>query len=269
MAIWNRRHADGGTIHENPLVGAVNYAYVKVKNRGTQTATDVTVKAFHCQPSAGLTYPDDWQPMLTPELPAADVPPNSATEITVGPFEWIPSQLGHECMFMVVSSPADLSNIENFTAGASIPEWRLVPNDNNVGQRNVCPVASGTKKQLVAGFDRMSFRLKNPFDKRAHVSLEAILPPLLAERDWKIAFTNPGTGAFRLQPGGERDIVMRLIPGNEFTTRDIDKARNRFIEIKAYADGILVGGMSYLLQHKAKQPSKPKRKSKRKIRRAR
>jgi zinc metalloprotease ZmpB len=55
------------------VVGVTNFAYVKVKNRGTQTATNVVVKAFHANPSAGLVYPNDWQPMntayqLDPEL---------------------------------------------------------------------------------------------------------------------------------------------------------------------------------------------------------
>ena len=40
-------------------------------------------------------------------------------------------------MFMVVSANGDASNISNLTAGDSMPEWRLVPNDNNIGQRNV------------------------------------------------------------------------------------------------------------------------------------
>ena len=73
QAIWNRRHNDGGTSHEEPVVGVTNYAYVKIKNRGSQIATNVIVRAFHCQPSAGLVYPDDWQPMTTSQLAAANV----------------------------------------------------------------------------------------------------------------------------------------------------------------------------------------------------
>jgi hypothetical protein len=53
--IWNRLDLDGVDSHETPIVGVTNYAYVKVKNRGTQTATNVVVKSYHCQPGTGLT----------------------------------------------------------------------------------------------------------------------------------------------------------------------------------------------------------------------
>jgi zinc metalloprotease ZmpB len=36
-------------------------------------------------------------------------------------------------MLMIVSATGDPRNVDTFTAGDVIPEWRLVPNDNNVG----------------------------------------------------------------------------------------------------------------------------------------
>jgi hypothetical protein len=253
QAIWNRRHNDGGISHEEPIVGVTNYAYVKIKNRGSETATNVVVRAFHCRPSAGLVYPDDWQPMTTPQLAATNVPPNSAAEILVGPFEWAPSQAGHECMLMVVSAAGDPSNVDNFTAGDSIPDWRLVPNDNNIGQRNVHPVPSSTARRLTSSFDRMSFQLKNPLTRRARMTVKAVLPPLLDKRGWRIAFANAGTDAFALEPGGWRDVIMKLRPGRKFSNDEIREAKNRTIEIETYADGILVGGMSYPLLYDAKK----------------
>ena len=231
QAIWNRRHNDGGVSHEEPIVGVTNYAYVKIKNRGSETATNVVVRAFHCRPSAGLVYPDDWQAMTTPQLAAANVPSNSATEILVGPFEWVPSQVGHECMLMVASAAGDPSNVDNFTVGDSIPDWRLVPNDNNIGQRNVHPVPSSTARRLTNSFDRMSFQLKNPLTRRARMSVKAVLPPLLDKRGWRIAFANAGADAFALEPGGGREVVMRLRPGRQFSGNEIRKAKNRTIEI--------------------------------------
>jgi zinc metalloprotease ZmpB len=261
QAIWNRRHNDGGTSHEEPVVGVTNYAHVKIKNRGSQTATNVVVRAFHCQPSAGLVYPDDWQPMTTSQLAAANVPPNSAAEIIVGPFDWVPSQVGHECMLMVASADGDASNIDNFTAADSIPDWRLVPNDNNIGQRNVYPVAGATGNGLLEEFDGLSFQLKNPFNRRARMSVKATLPPFLDERGWRIAFGNAGADTFALEPGGRRDVVMRLLPGRNFNAADVRKAKDPIIEIEAFADGILVGGMSYPVEHEAKKPARPKRRS--------
>ena len=261
QAIWNRRHNDGGTSHEEPVVGVTNYAYVKIKNRGSQSATNVVVRAFHCQPSAGLVYPDDWQPMTTSQLAAANVPPNSAAEIIVGPFDWMPSQVGHECMLMVASADGDASNIDNFTAADSIPDWRLVPNDNNIGQRNVYPVVGATGNGLLGEFNGMSFQLKNPFNRRARMSVKATLPPFLDERGWRIAFGNAGADAFALEPGGGRHVVMRLLPGRNFNAAEVRTAKDPIIEIEAYADGILVGGMSYPVELDAKKPAKPKRRS--------
>ncbi len=141
--IWNRRQNDGATTHEEPITNMTNYAYVKIKNRGSQTATNVVVKAYHANSAAELSYPIDWLPMRTPELTATDVPAYNAEEIIVGPFEWVPLHVGHESMFMIVSALGDPSNVNNIVEGDSIPAWRLVPNDNNISQRNVFPVLGG------------------------------------------------------------------------------------------------------------------------------
>ena len=136
QAIWNRRHKDGGSTHETPIAGIVNYAYVKIKNRGWQAASDVTVRAFHCKSSVRELYPDHFTPMQTAQLKAANVPPNSKTEIAVGPFAWVPHAV-RDSMLMIASAAGDASNVGNFTARESIPCWRLVPHDNNIAQRNV------------------------------------------------------------------------------------------------------------------------------------
>jgi hypothetical protein len=140
QAIWNRRHNDRGTAHETPQSGVTNYAYMKIKNRGLQKATKIAVRAFHAPASAKLSYPGGWQPMRTAQWTAADVPPHSSTEILVGPFAWVPKSR-REAMLMVVSAAGDPSNIDNYTAADSIPNWRLVPNDNNIAQRNTSVAA--------------------------------------------------------------------------------------------------------------------------------
>ncbi len=244
--IWNRRSPDGGTAHEQPIVSVSNSAYVKIKNRGTQTATNVVVKGFHCIPSSGLIWPNDWQPMTTAQLSAPNVPPNNSSEITVGPFEWIPSQLGHECMLMIVSADGDPSNIDNFTAGDSIPEWRLVPHDNNIGQRNVSPVpGGGGLRGLLTAFSPRRFTVRNPHPFTARVEVVATLPPLLLARGWEFVFDNPGGRAFSLAPGQSREIVLRWKQGTDFAPRDVEQTKDRTIHLEVLANGILVGGMSY------------------------
>jgi zinc metalloprotease ZmpB len=140
QAIWNRRHSDRGTAHETAQSGVTNYAYVKIKNRGLQKATKVAVRAFHAPASAKLSFPGGWQAMRTAQRAAAEVPPHSSAEILVGPFAWVPKSR-QEAMLMVVSAAGDPSNIDNFTAADAIPNWRLVPNDNNIAQRNTSVAA--------------------------------------------------------------------------------------------------------------------------------
>jgi hypothetical protein len=52
--IWNRRFPDGGMTHEAPVAGFPGYVYVRVGNRGTDPATDASVKLFHANPAGGL-----------------------------------------------------------------------------------------------------------------------------------------------------------------------------------------------------------------------
>jgi hypothetical protein len=253
-SIWNRTASDGGTAHQVPITNRTNYAYVKIKNRGSVVATNVVVKAFKANPAAGLSYPVDWTPMTTTQLTAPNVPANNATEITVGPFAWTPTHVGHECIFMIVSASGDASNVDNIAPGDTIPEWRLVPHDNNIGQRNVSPVSGGGTSGLVADFAGKSFEMKNPLTKTAVMHLEATLPALLVERGWKLAFTNRGGTTFKLQPGEGQQVQMHLEKGRDFTADDVEQANDRMIRVVARADGILIGGMSYQLDPALKPP---------------
>jgi hypothetical protein len=252
QSIWNRLAPDGGTTHQTPVTNQTNYAYVKVKNRGSQTAANVIVKAYHANPAAGLSYPGDWIPSITAQLSAADVPANNAGEITVGPFEWVPTHVGHECLFMIVSATGDSSNVDNIAPGDSIPEWRLVPNDNNIGQRNVYPVAGSGTSGLTSDFNRLTFLMKNPMLTTAIVEVRPHLPDFLVRRSWKIEFLNAGGSAFQLQPGGSRHMNIRLVPGRDFTPADVNSASDQTIHLYGYAGGILVGGMSYVIDPNAK-----------------
>ncbi|HSE68115.1 MAG TPA: hypothetical protein VLB12_14100, partial [Gemmatimonadales bacterium] len=258
QSIWNRRNNDGGTTHEAPVTNQTNYAYVKLKNRGSQPAVNVVVKAYHANPAAGLAYPIDWTPMNTPQLSAPDVPANNAAEITVGPFEWVPTHVGHECMFMIVSADGDPSNVNNIVAGDSIPEWRLVPNDNNIGQRNVFPISGGGTSGLTESFGRLQFHLKNPHLETARMEVRTVLPALLERRGWKVGFSNPGGASFPLRPGESRNVIMSLIPGKDFTPADVAASADKAIHLFGYAGGILVGGLSYELDPQLK-PREPDR----------
>lgn len=253
--IWNRRNntGDGGGAHEEPIVGVTNYAWVKIKNRGTQTATNIVVKGYQAKPGVGLTYPDDWMAMDTNQLVASNLA--SGADQIVGPFEWVPSEVGHECMFMSVSALHDPSNIDGRITG-SIPEWRVVPNDNNIAQRNVSPVSGASHLNLVASMANLPFWARNPNNRESKITLDVQLPKFLIERGWKLEFSNAGGSSFSLQPRAEKKIEMKMIAGKEFTIQDVLNAKeDNMIYIYANADGNLIGGMSYSIDPYMKYPS--------------
>ena len=185
-SIWNRRMADGSTVHEKPIIGSTNYIYVKLKNRGTENANNVKVRGYHSRAGAGLLLPDDIQPLTTAELSVAGtVAANNTEEKIVGPFEWIPeiNAYGHDSIIMVVAADNDASNMDHFTPGETILDWRLVPNDNNIGQRNMVPVLGISQIKLTVttgnrdidgdnrvflGFSGREFRCRKSNDNNAN-----------------------------------------------------------------------------------------------------
>jgi zinc metalloprotease ZmpB len=188
--IWNLHAPNPSTTpvdHQTPFVAQTNYAYVYVSNRGTQAASNVVVSGYHCKPSAGLLWPDDWQAMTTPSITAPGTIAPGAT-VLVGPFQWTPSEIGHEWMLMSVSATGDLSNADPASglpcAAGPTPHWRLVPFDNNIGQRNVAPVAGGGGVTgLMASFGPRHFWVNNPygFEGRGETGGD---PARLADSAW-------------------------------------------------------------------------------------
>lgn len=257
--LWVRNNPDGGLTHQTPIVGVPNYMYVRVKNRGSETANNVVVSAYNCIPAAGLVWPDDWQPMTTAQLPASGPIP-SGGDTVVGPFEWTPQVIGHECVLASVSADDDLSNADPASmrpcATGPIPHWRLVPFDNNIAQRNLAPVAGGGGlRNLVLSFENRTFLLRNPFERTVRVRVEPRLPAFLREKGWGVNLVNPGGGRFTLGPRASRQIDVRLKPGQDFSPEDVIKAgADAMIDLEAYVDNMPVGGMSYHIDPGLKIP---------------
>jgi hypothetical protein len=259
MSIWNRNAADGLTGHQNAIDNQTNYLYGKIKNRGTSTANNVTVRAFHSLPGAGLTWPNDFVEMNPiGGLPIASIAANNGAEITVGPFEWEPNinAYGHDCVLMIASVAGDPSNIDNFTGTETIQEWRLVPNDNNVGQRNVSVVpGEGGGEALLASLNGAFFMAGNNLNRPAVMELRVEMPAVLANRGWQLGFDGIPDNKFRLKAGEKRMIQLTLKQGAEFTRADIEGSSDRMINVGLLANDILLGGMSYYVDPNLKKPS--------------
>ncbi|MGA8495160.1 MAG: hypothetical protein WB764_06750 [Xanthobacteraceae bacterium] len=260
--IWNLLAPNPATTpadHQTPIVGQTNYAYVNVANRGTQAASNVVVSGYHCKPSAGLLWPDDWSAMTTASITVPGTIAPGAT-VLVGPFQWVPSEVGHECMLMSVSATGDVSNNDPASglpcAIGPTPHWRLVPFDNNIGQRNVAPVAGGGGLTgLAASFNPRRFWVNNPYAFEGRVKLDVLLPDWLTRRGWGFVFVNPGGGSFTLPARGSREVLLTLKPGADFAPSDVPSAgTGALLVVRVLVNGIPVGGMSYTIDPHLKAP---------------
>jgi hypothetical protein len=180
--------------------------------------------------------------------------------VVVGPFKWKPKVVGHECLFMDVRATGDSSNISPGTfypcAAGPTPEWRLVPYDNNIGQRNVVPVAgAGGASGLLTSFVERRFTVRNPLDASARIEVRAELPSLLASRGWSVLLDQrEGGTSFGLPAGVARDVSITLRPGKTFERAAVLAAKaGAAIRIQVFADGVLLGGMTYQLDTNLRQ----------------
>jgi len=246
--IWNRHEPDGDERHQAPLVCRKNYAYVRVKNRGTHASKGGRVSAYHCRPSAGLVWPDDFEPMTTASLAIPSIAPGG--EMVVGPFEWMPVNPGDECMLASVSTGGDRANNDLITglpsAKGPTPVWRLVPSDNNIAMRSLIPVPGGGGRcALEAAFCNRKFWAQNPFAKPARMEIRAVFPPFWESRGWAMSFNNPGGGNFTLGARGAREIRPVLLSGRDFSASELGNAGDVAITIEVLANGLVVGGLSF------------------------
>jgi zinc metalloprotease ZmpB len=246
-SVWNRQSPDGDPNHQEAVTGATNYAYCKVKNRGTSTATNVVVRGFHCLPSAGVTWPVDLQPMTTAMIAVPNIAANNSEERIVGPFSWTPNAnaWGHDCIFLIASATGDPSNIDNLSAGEVFADWRLVPHDNNIGQRNVTLVAAGATGGMLASLKGKGFWLGNPGRRVASMEVAIQLPDVMLQAGWRMSIA--GLDKARFEPGERRLVTYDLVPGSELDRDAIKAAGTCDIVVTATADGAIVGGMIYRL----------------------
>src|SRR5262249_47388400 len=99
-----------------------------------------------------------------------------------------------------------------------------------------------------------SFWAGNPFATTAKMEVRVVLPPFLATRGWAVNLDNPGGGSFSLGPRDSREIRPRLISGQDFNELQLQAAGRVTIQFIVLADGLVVGGVTYLLDPKLKEP---------------
>jgi len=218
--IWNRRFPDGGTAHEDPLAGFPSFVYVRVRNRGTGTATDPSVKLFRADPASGLEWPGAWTPAATAQL-AAGGPIPSGGQRVVGPFSWTPAAAGPVSLLASAAATGDASNAD--TVSGPIAHWRLIPNDNNLAQRDVTAATANPCEQMGALADYVA-------TLNLHHGLEQSLTAKLrnAKRDCERGHKTPACNKL-----GAFDNEVAAKTGNGITAAQATVLRGHSAAIRA------------------------------------
>ena len=72
-------------------------------------------------------------------------------------------------------------------------------------------------------------------------------------------FDNPGEGSFSLGPHELRVICPRLVSGRDFSAAELTDVGGTVITILVLADGLIVGGLTYLLDPMLTEPARETR----------
>jgi hypothetical protein len=145
-----------------------------------------------------------------------------------------------------VSGEADVSNVETLEATQTIQEWRLVPHDNNVGQRNIVVLkGAGGAEAVARAFTGAPFFARNNLNVPAVMELQVRVPPFLAERGWGLGFADLEGDSFRLKAGAKRALKLEVVRGKDFTAAEFRPQRDRRFIVTLLANGIQLGGMTY------------------------
>jgi hypothetical protein len=229
--------AGGPGDHIEPPVNSTAYLYVRVKNRGTNAGGSgpVTVKAFHCLPGMGLVWPIAWTAMDTPSLNVTNILPGPSNGVVVGPFPWTPTEVGHECVLVIVECANDRAVTQDLLATDLVPHSDLVPFDNNIAQRNLAPTMA--KGQMARGF-----YINNPFSEPKTITLhfDSSLP-----RGWRWHTNLPTVQEIPLGARERRwvEVLIDQAEGQEVTEFE----RPQQLTVTGTIDDRVIGGMTFYI----------------------
>ncbi|WP_452602328.1 zinc metalloprotease [Pontimicrobium sp. MEBiC06410] len=151
--MWVRNTNDGLTNeeHQNPIGGATNYVYVKVRNRGCTTSASANVRLYWAKASTGLSWPTPWDgsvgsPVYGSPLGVQPTGAVSGSGYTILEFQWnnTPNPNDYAAFGADKAHFCLLSRIETSSTapyGMTSPETtnlgNNVKNNNNIVWKNV------------------------------------------------------------------------------------------------------------------------------------
>jgi len=188
--------------------------YVRVKNRGTASATGVRVKAYHCNPGTGLRG----------RRTGADGHPGTARavcdrvgrECVVGPFAWKPTAFAHECLLAIASATGDAGNDTTVMGAVSM---RGSCRSTTTSASATCIRARNRLEEAAEVPREAAIPRCQSVQEGVKVELVAALPKVLTEKRMWVFFNSPGGHKFELGPQQERQVVFSVVDKPRITPR--------------------------------------------------
>lgn len=175
-----------------------------------------------------MTWPDDFVEIAATTI-GTTIPAGGS--VRVGPLLWTPTQVGHECLLAIVASAADPA-VADIVPGP-MNHGVLVRHDNNVGQRNVAPVAA-----VPGGAPKVSLWLHGgPNPGRHDVRVDAGALPdggsLEVRCPRRLLATASIKGA-RVTSRTARQVVLAVAPGSiaSFTDLSLPQGSSSALTLK-------------------------------------
>ncbi|UGU15413.1 zinc metalloprotease [Sinomicrobium kalidii] len=228
--IWVRHSNDGITNqeHQNPVGGATNFVYVRVRNRGCGTASSGNVRLYWAKASSGLSWPAPWDgSVISPALmgdvigmePTGAV---AASDYVILEYSWNTpnpadySSFGADRTHFCLLSRIETSPTAPF--GMTFPETsnlgQNVRNNNNIVWKNVSvtePEAGGRfAATIIANYTKEPGKYKIVFkEAKNKPSLFELgkVTAVLNERLMKI-WVEGGMKGEGIEPGERNEIIL-------------------------------------------------------------
>jgi hypothetical protein len=210
---------------EDPQASQTNRIYVRIRNRGPNSANEVTVKLHWAFAGTALPslpsdfwsmFPTDstdtstWHPIeeqviTNLEYCGASVADTTDDKAQIVTFEFAAPALNprqpayqHYCLFCVLDSPQD--SISASSIASFVPD-NVTPRDNNVTQRNVILQPAVDERSSVVGFFA-----RNPTKQRLKTKFRVTAPV-----GWKARLRDVDLGKpLELKPLEERALVLEI-----------------------------------------------------------
>jgi len=267
--IWPRNQKDDVEKYQNVELGQDNYVYVRVKNRGTSTASNTTVEVYRSVPSLGNSWPKGWD--LVGKANIDSLEPNASQNVAI---RWDKDDIpkpGHYCFYVRLLSDDDPMTSKE--RGDSLVNTR---SNNNIAWRNFNVVdllknvtdefevtVQNTKDDdadIELAFEEEDNFLENEgtglvvdlgelFERWHTAGAEGVNVKAMDGTQVQLLKTPAKLTGIRMKPAESQIIKMKLevfnpMPG-EGTVREYQFSTLEWV------DGELVGGVDYALMTRA------------------